>query len=626
MASIFNALHIGYSGLNVAQVGINTTGHNIANAETEGYSRQRIVTTAEMALSSQPGQIGNGAKIQNIKRIFDNFVFDRYTDTYAQKEYVNFEKVTLEQLATYFPEVENVGIKADIQEYYNMWRSFSDNPDNDAIKIALAKQAEVLSEHVRYTQEKVMTLQSQLNYEVYVNVNEVNALAKELTEINKSIDTAEAGSLYDANDLRDKRNVIERDLARLIGAVRTSGQIESSIQIDSNSNMKTGSYSVSVNGFNIVDGTTFHPIHISNDKNRNGFYELSFEQEDGKLIAMEETINEGKIGSLLNLRGGTIDSTSGVPKDGILQNIVAQLDAFATGMIEGINNIHAKSATKRMDSNRLSLAPSNPILSAGLNLKEGSFDLVMYDIDGKVVARREIKIDATTTLEGIAGSNSIQAQMEAQIDDNDDSNANNDIDDYLNFNWATFADGDGGLEFTLNSTSESKGYTFSLEDNLTTTDFSSGTNFAGALGMHRFFDGDKANNMDLHFKYKDNQTLLSAGFTNAAGDSNLALNMVQHQFEIYNFEVAGVNFETTSYGMFDIMTTEIGTQTNSAITRSETINTQFNAVELEYSSTTKVSIDEEMANLIKYQTSYGAAAKIITTIDQMMQTLLGIKQ
>ena len=97
-------------------------------------------------------------------------------------------------------------------------------------------------------------------------------------------------------------------------------------------------------------------------------------------------------------------------------------------------------------------------------------------------------------------------------------------------------------------------------------------------------------------------------------------------FEAYDYEIGDTTFNTTSYGMFDIVATEVGTHTNTAIVRSETVSTQFNAVELEYFSTSKVSIDEEMTNLIKYQTSYGAAAKIITTIDQMMQTLLGIKQ
>lgn len=626
MASIFNSLNIGYSGLNAAQVGISTTGHNIANAEVDGYTRQRVIGAAATPLNSSPGNIGNGVEIQTVKRVFDNFVFDRYTTTYAEKEYTDFEKSTLEQLSTYFPEIDNVGVKADLQEYYNMWQTFADNPDNDSIKIALAKQTEVLSEHIAYTQNQVKTLQSELNNQLHVNINQINDLAKELSELNRSIDTAEAGSLYEANDLRDRRNVIERDLARLIGAETTSGQLEANIQINSNSNTKTGSYTVNINGFNLVDGTSYHPIHISNESNASGFFEISFEREDGVLIPMEESISGGKVGAIFNLRGGAIDTTSGVPKDGILQNTIAQLDAFAQGLIETTNNLYAQSATKRMDSNFLNIDPNNAILASDLNVKEGSFKLVVYDIDGNIAGSREITVDIATTMQGSAGSNSIEAQMNANIDDNSDGSAGNDIDDYLNFNWASFPDGKNKVEFTLDAAFESKGYRFAIEDNLTSENYNSGSNFAGALGMSRFFDGDSGSNIDLAFEFKDNPTLISAGFTDVAGDSRLALNMVQHQFEAYDYEIGDTTFNTTSYGMFDIVATEVGTHTNTAIIRSETVSTQFNAVELEYFSTSKVSIDEEMTNLIKYQTSYGAAAKIITTIDQMMQTLLGIKQ
>ena len=76
------------------------------------------------------------------------------------------------------------------------------------------------------------------------------------------------------------------------------------------------------------------------------------------------------------------------------------------------------------------------LLSSGLNVKEGSFNLIVYDIDGNVAGSREITIDIATTIQGATGSNSIEAQMNANIDDNSDGSAGNDIDDYLNFNWA----------------------------------------------------------------------------------------------------------------------------------------------------------------------------------------------
>ena len=628
MSSIFNTLSIGYSGLSAAQVGINTTGNNISNAEVEGYSRQRVIQSTQTPLFSGAGNVGNGTQVQDIKRVFDNFVFDRYVSVSSDKEYTDFTQKSLEELSTYFPEVDGVGIKADLNEFYNMWQTFADNPNNDAIKVALAKQTETLSQHINQTQAQVKGLQDTLNEQLKTNIDEVNTLAKQLADINGSIDTAEAGDVYTASDLRDRRNVIERSLARLIGSKVNQGQLESNIQIGSNSNTRTGSYTLSVNGFNIVDGKTFHPISISNENNKNGFYSVSYERQDGALIPMEESIQDGKIGAIFDLRGGLIDTTTGVPKDGTIQNVVAQLDAFAKGIIEATNNLYASSSTTRMQSNPQDIDPSNSLTGSDLNINSGAFALVVYDIDGNEVARRSINIDQATSMSdpNNTNSNSIEAQIKANKDDNNDGNANNNIDDFIQFNYQASADGITRLELNMKPLSESQGYTFSLEDTLSKTEFSSGTNFAGALGMGRFFDGDSASNIDLTSSIKNNSSILNAGFSGTDGDSRVALNMVQQQFEKYNFEIGQDNYNTTTYGMFDITSTFVGISTNAAISKNDTTTTQFNAVELEYFSVSKVSVDQELTNLIKYQTSYGASAKVITAVDQMMQTLLGIKQ
>jgi len=625
MASIFNTLNIGYTGLSTAQIGVDTTGHNISNAETEGYTRQRVVQSAATPISSRPGQVGNGVEVTDIKRVFDNYVFDRYTAISSDKENIDYQEKTLNELSSYFPEIDGVGIKADLASYYDMWQTLSDNPDNDAIKVLLAKQTQSLTEHITNTQNQILSLQSQVNDELVTNINEVNSLAKELSLLNTSIDTAESGDLYSANDLRDRRNVIERSLSRLIGSTVKQGQLASNIQIDSSSNTRTGSYTISVNGFNIVDGSTYHPIVAQKDDNPYGFYKISYERQDGVKIPMEETINGGKIGAILSLRGRAIDSTSNMPVDGTLQNSVSQLDAFATTLIESTNNLYASSATTRMDSNILSVSDIDPIVSSSLNIQTGSFDMVLYDVDGNEAARRTIMIDDSTSLAG-SGSNSIKSQMQAQKDDNDDSDATNDIDDYVNFNWATYSSGGNAVEFTLDPKAESDGYTFAIEDNLSDNTFNSGSNFAGALGLGRYFDGTNARDIKLHDTFLRNPTKISAGESSTSGDNQVGIKMVQHQFEEYHFTVGQKDYDSTSYEMFDTIATEVGSATNAAIIKAETISTQFNAVELEYSATSKVSVDEEMTNLIKYQTSYGAAAKVITTIDQMLQTLLGIKQ
>lgn len=625
MASIFNTLGVGYSGLNAAQVGINVTGNNITNAETDGYSRQRVIQSAQTPLFTKDGNVGNGVNVQNISRVFDNFVFDRYTKTAADKENTDFTQQTLEQLSTYFPEVDGVGIKADLAEYYNMWQSFADTPNNDAIKVALAEQTKTLTQHIAQTQLQVSSMQSELNDQLATNVNQVNDLAEQLANLNKSIDSAESGDVYIASDLRDQRNVLEKDLARLIGSSVNRDQLSANIQVDSNSNLRTGSYTLSVNGFNIVDGSTFHPLHLTSENNKNGFNELSFERQDGVLIPMDESITSGKIGAIFALRGGAIDNTTQVPVDGVVQNVKAELDAFSKGLIESTNNLYAASATSKKDSNVLTLDGASALTHSNLNINEGSFDMVVYDVDGNEVARRAINIDGATSMS--SGTNSIVEQIKANVDDNNDGNANNNVDDIVNPSYQVAADGTLRLELNVTPLAESQGYTFSVEDNLSSENFSSGTNFAGAIGLGRYFDGDNASNITLNETLKKNPTKIQAGKNATAGDNRVALDIIQQQFESYDFQVdTNKSYNATINGMFDITATDVGTATNTAIGKNETTTTQYNAVELEYNSVSKVNIDEELTNLIKYQTSYGAAAKLISTVDQMMQTLLGIKQ
>lgn len=613
MASIFNALHIGYSGLNAAQIGIDTTGHNISNAETEGYTRQRVVTSAAYPIDIDPGQRGNGTQITEIARVFDKFVFDRYTTVSQNKEYSDMLKKNLEELSTYFPEIDDIGIKNDLQNYFDMWQSLASNPGNNALKVALAQQAQTLSQNINQTRAQITGLQSSLNDQLKVNIDEVNRIAEQIAGLNKAINEAEAGGVNNANDLRDQRNQLEMTLSKMIGSKVLVGQVESRNVIDSNIAIEDGTYTIQVGGFNLVDGIAFHPIGVDTTGNQNGYNDLYYERQDGVRIPFASNITAGKVGALLELRGSKIGA-DGEFEDGFLQETINNLDAFARGMIESTNNLYAQSATSAMRSNTLSVSATDALMNADENFNTGTFDLVVYDIDGKEVGRRSITISDTTVMEDTPlSANSIIGQIRAVQDDNSDNNALNDIDDILDPGFAS-----NTFQINLKSPFSSQGYTFAIEDN--------GTNFAGATGVNRFFDGYNAKTIDLNSDLKNDPTQIRGFKSPADGDNQTALDMVELQFASVTFKNGTENSSDTLYGYFDTLVTKVGTKTNSAILSNESITAQFNAVKQEYDSVSKVSIDEELANLIRYQTSYGAAAKIITTIDQMMTTLLGIKQ
>ncbi|WP_310439703.1 flagellar hook-associated protein FlgK [Sulfuricurvum sp.] len=614
MASIFNALHIGYSGLNAAQIGIDTTGHNIANAETEGYSRQRVVTAASTPLSVDPGQRGGGTQITEIVRVFDEFVFGRLANAAQNKENSDTLKKNLEELSSYFPEIDDVGIKNDMQNYFDTWQSLAANPSNTSLKVALAQQTQTLTQHIQETRSQITTLQSSLNDQVKVNIDEVNRIAKQISELNIEINKAESGSANNANDLRDQRTQLELTMSKLIGAKVIVGQIETNNVIDSNIALKQGSYTIQIGGFNIVDGGSFHPIGMDSASNQNGYNDLYYERQDGVKVPYTDSITGGKIGALLELRGSTI-GTNGEFEDGFLQETINNLDAFAKGMIEATNNVYAETATTSMQSNPLSFSNNQSLLSTDENFNTGTFDIIVYDIAGNEVGRRTISMDQGTMIDDLPmTTNSIVGQINLSNDDNKDGNALNDIDDML---LATFNTNQKVFQVDLKASLLAQGYTFAIEDN--------GTNFAGVTGINRFYDGSDAKNISLNSALKEDSSKIKGFKSPANGDNQTALKMVELQFASVTFG-SGLNKSTdTLYGYFDNLVTQVGTKTNSVILTNDALTAQYNAIKQEYDTVSKVSIDEELANLIRYQTSYGAAAKVITTVDQMMTTLLGIK-
>lgn len=621
MASIFNALHIGYSGLNAAQIGIDTTGHNISNASTEGYSRQRVVTAAATPVSIDPGQRGNGTQITEIARIFDQFVFDRYSVTSQNKANSDTLKSNLQELSTYFPDIEKNGIKNDLQNYFNSWQSFASNPSNDAQKVALAQQTQTLTTDINKARLQMVALQNSLNDQVAVSINEVNRIAGQIAGLNKSINLAEAGGVNNANDLRDQRNQLELTLSNLVGSKAINGQITSNNAVDPNIAINNGAYTMLIGGFNIIDGANFHPIGIDKSGNKNGYNELYYERQDGAKIPFDQSITGGKVGALLELRGTTINS-NGDFENGFLQETINNLDAFAKGVIESTNNVYAQSATSQMRSNPLSFSNNQSLLSTDQNFKAGTFDVVAYDINGKETARRTITINASTVMDNAAATNllpdgtpnSIVEQLKAIKDDNADMNALNDINSVLSTAFTTPAN---VLSVDVSAAFASQGYTFAIEDN--------GTNFAGVTGVNRFFDGQDAKSISLNTALKSDPMKIRGFRSPSNGDDQTALAMVNLQFASVDFKNGLTTSSDTIYGYYDTMVTRVGTRTNTAVTTNDSITAQFNAMKQEQDSISKVGIDEEMANLIRYQTSYGAAAKVITTIDQMMTTLLGIK-
>ncbi|WOE68916.1 flagellar hook-associated protein FlgK [Hydrogenimonas thermophila] len=611
MSSIFNALHIGYSGLKTSQVAIDTVGHNIANAENPYYTRQRVSIDPRTPLNTVPGDVGLGAKVTQIVRIHDEFVYKRLKDSSASSEYNQLRQDVLDQVSSYFPEIDKNGIYNGMQDYFNAWNDFAKNSDDSSLKINLAEQTRIFTSTIRETRDKLDELQKSLDDRLKTNIDEINRIGKDIAELNARINANEAGG-NNANDLRDQRDKLELTLSKLIDVSVSKGELSSNTTVDSNLRESGSDYNLNIGGASFVDGATYHPIILDKTAEGSQYSSLYYERQDGEKFDITNYIKTGEVGAILSLRGSDYDQNLGKFTNGDIQNIIDELDSFANSLIVNTNNLYASHATTQMDGST-QIDPQNTLSNSDLPINEGSFYVKVYDIDGNEVAKREITLTKDMTFEDIA------AQFSVNKDDNADNLSTNDIDDYLTANASNI------FQISMNTDKANSGYTFAIEEK----DPDNPTLFAGALGLERFLDGNDATNISLESSLDKDPTKISGNSAPVAGDNTLANSMVELQYKKVDFYINGTDkpYSTdTLGGFFRMSVTGVADVTASAHTMNETSKALLNSVVDEFDSISKVDIDEEMTNLMKYQTGYQASAKVITTIDQMIQTLLGMKQ
>ena len=599
--SIFNALNIGYSGLKTSQIAIDTTGHNIANAENPAFTRQRAVIAPNTPLHTTPGDLGLGAKISEIVRIHDEFVYKRLKDASNTDEFNSFRKDTLDEISNYFPEIDKNGIYNSMQEYFNAWNDFSKNTDSGALKINLAQATRNFTATIHQTRSQVYDVQKSLDEQLQTAVHEINRIGKQIAELNVKINMDEATGDH-ANDLRDQRDKLELALSKLVDIAVSKGDMKPDMTVD-NKLVEAGSaYHLAIGGASFVDGKSFHPLVFERPKGRQ-FGNVYYERQDGVKFDLNQYLHGGQVGAILSLR------------DGEIQKVVDDLDSFAQAMIVNTNTIYAGHATTAMVGN-VAVKGDNPIGNSDLPIQDGTFFVKIYDVDGNMVAQRPIEVTQDKTFDDIAD------EINDDKDDNADGVTNNDVDDFV----SASIDTQGHFTITMNSAKKDEGYTFAVEE----SDFKNPTRFAGLLGLERFYDGQNAKDITLNHDLDLNPTKIGGNAAPISGDNTLANRMIQLQYDkvdFYNpYDSKKLVTDDTLSGFFRMSTTKVADTTAAAHSASETSGALLSAVVNQFDSISKVDIDEELTNLMKFQTGYSASAKVITAVDQMIQTLLGIKQ
>lgn len=603
---IFDSLHIGYSGLSTSQSAINTTSHNISNANTEGYSKQIVTQKVNYPIHNLPGDVGAGTHVDSITRAHDEFVYGRMKSSSANVAYSEKMETTLQEITTYAPDLDDLGTASDIKSFFDAWSDVAQNPNDDSQKVVLLRTMESMSQNLNDTSTKLHKLQDRLNEEFQTGIETVNRLASEIVEVNKGINKVENSNSSDANanDLRDQRDQLELELSKMLNIDVSKGRVETEHGVEANRTDRGVDYNINVGGFNLVDGVSYHPLRAEDGVNTttlNSAYYMDHSQEQVDITGF---IRGGELGAVLDLRGDKIDSNTGRATNSKIQDYIDDLDTFANTFKQAVNSIYASTAQEGITTKGFDTIGTNGTVVNLDGVKEGSFDLKVYDNLGSEVALRAITIDNSTTLQNIVD------QVNANQDDNLDNDGTNDLDDLFTADII-----DGELRIQSNSGSN---YTIAIEDN--------DTNFAGASGINRLFEGDSAKNLTIASEIRNNPSIIAGNKAPIDGNSDLANQMVALQYENLSFEKPdGTRSEQGIEAFYRYSSSRIASDSHQATINKDAAELLNKTVTDEFKSVSGVDMDEELVNLMKYQTAYQASAKVITAVDEMINTLLGMK-
>ncbi|HEC1577027.1 TPA: flagellar hook-associated protein FlgK [Campylobacter upsaliensis] len=605
---IFATLHTGVTGLKASEVQIATTGNNISNANSTFYTRQRVVQTTNGYITTGGVQVGTGTAIESIVRLHDEHAYFKLKNASTQQEYTGYLGQVLEEISQRFPDLKNTGILNNLENYNKAWNDFASNPNENATKIALVNATKTLAESVNEAHSTLKKVQQKVNDDIKSTVEEINRIGEEIAHINKQIYGEEALPTDHANELRDRRDELELTLSKLVSAVASKNEIVQDNRFEQTITDPGHHYNLSIEGFSIVDGVNFHPLKLDYD-DKNKSYSIYYQTPDEKIHDLTAKLKGGQLGAQLDLRGRDYDKLEGAYDNGILQGYIDSLNTFSKTLITETNNLYAGSAKNSATSDYLEgLTGDVPLMNYDRTIQAGTFDIVIYDEKGNEKVRKSITIDVTTTM------NDLMNQIKANTDDNGNKNNQDDVDDFINASFSFDSKSNSGL-FQINA---KNGFKVSLEDK--------GTNFAGAFSVGGFFSGSDASDIRIKDSLLNDPSTVRASKNGVDSGNDMANQIIQLQYNKVSFyNKDGTIDELTMEEYYRKFTGQIASdgENNNVIHKSNM--TLYNSVYAEYQSKSGVNTNEELAALIQWQSSYGAAAKIVSTVDQMLDTLLGLK-
>lgn len=604
MSGLFGTFNIAKSGLFAQQEALNVTSHNIANASTDGYTRQKVnlvTTTPENSLGA--GQIGTGVQVASITRVKDDFLdYQTRVENGTQGLYTSKNQF-LSQVESVINEPSDTGISSLIGKFYNSFQQLSKSPSDSASKQVVAQQSLALTDELNHTYNELDTIKTNAQSTINSTVTDVNSLLSQISSINQQIVQVNVSG-QQPNDLLDSRDKLLNELSSDLG-----------MNVD-----KTNFDGINVTT-NVSSGGTVNLVQaVMPDAART----LSYVDTIAKTVANSDGTSQYTV---TYYKKG--DKTDAANKMTIYVNLT---DAEAKTLDQGRVLLADKDGKALIGGTNDGSASGNPTSFSNLTLLETK--------TGSLEGYSEVQNDVSGYMDQLnqfakALAFSVNA-VETQNSDADSTNSVNADGAYKDATGAVaynfFVNNDpvstntvGANEnaitagnITLNSVIEndpSKIIT-GVSNDPTVSGVDDGTRALAIAGLQSsLLDVQDITSSSTRKKFLSS-TLEPTSTDLFTNDSTLGIKIVKNNTN-------GVT--TDSY--FNNLVDNLGIKEQKAQRMVQNQTTLLASFQQSKDSVSGVSLDEEMANLVQYQHAYQANAKIISTIDELLDVVInGLKK
>lgn len=663
-------LGIGTSGLLAFQRALTTTSHNISNSNTEGYSRQRVGMGTQTPEFIGVGYAGTGVRVMEITRNFDNFL-----TTQLRNQTSNNERYTaFYDLASQIDNMladQNSGLGPMMDEFFAATQGVADNPNSIPARQVLLTSAESLSDRFHYLDQRLRDLNTRVNQQLDAGVYDINTLASGIAQMNEDIALARgAAGGADPNDLLDRRDLLINQLSELV-------DIKTVEQNDGMVNIFIGT------GQGLVVGKDTLSLSVEYDELVQGKASVMLGEGSGS-VDISRLLSGGKIGGTLDFANTILDESRnslGRIAVGISEqfNEIHQLGIDLTGQLGGnfftslepqvfvprtppnsdpnadldVSYVDASKLTTkdyllrfdgtnwrltdyktgqqlataapaevleydgfRVDLNSVVPVAGDRYLIRPTNSAASLFGVEVED-PTRIAAASALQGSEIVTAQGMASNLGTGVISNVNAVDRDILPLTGDISlqyDGTDFTVTGFTDpvasfsydavNDGGAEFKL----------YRVVDALNNETYEVIKN-GDPLDPNNTYS--ELLNFTLSGQPAINDSFTVGNNTDAVGDNRNALAMAALQTQ-----KGMMNGSATFQATYGQMVSRVGTQAHQASINKDATHTLRTQAENAVQSVSGVNLDEEAANLIRFQQAYQANAQMISVANQLFQTLL----